>query len=310
MKPFKTLDEQIEILKNRNLKFKNKEDAKKYLLKYNYYNIVNCYSKFFMNNNGNYEKDTHFEDILEVHHFDKEIKNTILKYILEVERHFKSILAYNYAKFYKDNSEMYLNVSSYNENYKLKAIDIMLSIYKEIDKRSRHKTNNSIKHYYTKYKTVPIWVLIDYLTFGKVINFYKIIPEKIRNNVVKDLLIFLEDNLEKKLKIEIPPKNIDLVLDNILELRNITAHNNILLGYKFRNDLPFLPALHNIENINKNDNRQNINNTVLYLQLFLSKNQYNQFKKTIIKRIKKLKKKVSERIFKKIIYSFGLSEDW
>ena len=43
MKPFKNLDEQIEILKSRGLKFNDENKAKKYLLNYNYYNIINCY---------------------------------------------------------------------------------------------------------------------------------------------------------------------------------------------------------------------------------------------------------------------------
>ena len=46
MKPFKTLEEQIEILKSRNLKFEDEEKAKFYLLHNNYYNIINCYIKY------------------------------------------------------------------------------------------------------------------------------------------------------------------------------------------------------------------------------------------------------------------------
>ena len=49
MKPFKTLDQQLKILEDRNLKFKDKKAAKQYLLEYNYYNVVNAYSKFFIN---------------------------------------------------------------------------------------------------------------------------------------------------------------------------------------------------------------------------------------------------------------------
>ena len=72
MKPFKTLDQQLKILEDRNLKFNDKKEAKQYLLKYNYYNVVNAYSKFFINSDTNkYYDDVYFEDILEIHHFDK-----------------------------------------------------------------------------------------------------------------------------------------------------------------------------------------------------------------------------------------------
>ncbi len=47
-KPFKTLDEQISILKSRGLIIPDEEAAKLSLLCNNYYNVINYYSKFFM----------------------------------------------------------------------------------------------------------------------------------------------------------------------------------------------------------------------------------------------------------------------
>lgn len=49
MKPFKTIDEQYDLLLSRGLAFTNEEKAKQYPLNNNYYNIINCYAKFFMN---------------------------------------------------------------------------------------------------------------------------------------------------------------------------------------------------------------------------------------------------------------------
>ena len=42
MKEFKTIDEQIEILKDRGLIFKDTNMARRYLLTNNYYNIIKC----------------------------------------------------------------------------------------------------------------------------------------------------------------------------------------------------------------------------------------------------------------------------
>ena len=61
MKPFRTLDEQINILKNRNLNFKNENKAKEYLLKYNYYNVINCYSKYFCKSTNIYDDNVYIE---------------------------------------------------------------------------------------------------------------------------------------------------------------------------------------------------------------------------------------------------------
>lgn len=45
-KPFKTLDEQIDILKNRGLMIDDESKTKKILCFTNYYNVINCYSKY------------------------------------------------------------------------------------------------------------------------------------------------------------------------------------------------------------------------------------------------------------------------
>lgn len=306
MKPFKTLEEQIEILRQRNLEFKEEKRAKRYLLDYNYYNIINYYSKFFMDIKANkYYEGVYFEDILEVHHFDKEIKHSVFKAIMEIERHFKSILAYNYTKIFKDNLYSYLDINNYESNLILDVANTTSLFSKKISLKSREKNNNSIKHYINNHNSVPFWILVDHLTFGEVIKFYKLNKEKIRNAVVKDLIYFLEDNTKEKSKTQISSKNINLILENILELRNVTAHNNILLGLKLRNDLPYLDDIHSKLNINKTDNRQSFYHSILYFQLFLTKNQYEQLENGLKKRIKKLKNKINEAYYNEIVSSLG-----
>ena len=48
VKEFKTINEQIEILKMRGLVFDNEEFAKEKLLETNYYNTINGYKKLFI----------------------------------------------------------------------------------------------------------------------------------------------------------------------------------------------------------------------------------------------------------------------
>ena len=54
MRPFKNLEQQIQILRERGLAFDNEEEAKLYLLDNNYYNIINMYSKVFQENTNQY----------------------------------------------------------------------------------------------------------------------------------------------------------------------------------------------------------------------------------------------------------------
>ncbi|MCT3402453.1 hypothetical protein EFP57_09525 [Lactobacillus helveticus] len=70
-KTFKTLDEQIEILKNRHLLVPDEEKTKKYLLSTNYYSIINGYSKPFLKQKNLYLDDTTFDEIKSLYFFDK-----------------------------------------------------------------------------------------------------------------------------------------------------------------------------------------------------------------------------------------------
>ena len=47
MKEFKTLEEQIELLKTRNILFNDEESTRKILLHNNYYNIINGYKDLY-----------------------------------------------------------------------------------------------------------------------------------------------------------------------------------------------------------------------------------------------------------------------
>ena len=47
-KPFKTVEEQIAILESRGIHFSNKKDAARFLLKENYYAVVNGYKDAFL----------------------------------------------------------------------------------------------------------------------------------------------------------------------------------------------------------------------------------------------------------------------
>ena len=47
-KDFKTIDEQINILKSRGLKIGNEQKAKNILKKYNYFDVINGFESFFL----------------------------------------------------------------------------------------------------------------------------------------------------------------------------------------------------------------------------------------------------------------------
>ena len=89
MKPFKTIEEQIEQLKERGLVIPDEDKAKNVLLSNNYYNIINGYSKYFPMQGDNYIGNTTFDEVLHLYLFDVELKQTFFRAILAAELHIK-----------------------------------------------------------------------------------------------------------------------------------------------------------------------------------------------------------------------------
>lgn len=82
-KDFKTIDEQIEILKSRSLHIENEELAKEFLLYNNYYR-VSGYSLTLRNHDKFFENAT-FQNIIDIYNFDYELRHVLLKYLEKIE---------------------------------------------------------------------------------------------------------------------------------------------------------------------------------------------------------------------------------
>lgn len=117
-KEFKTINEQLKILKSRGLIIEDKSIAKEFLLYNNYYRISG-YSLTLRKNDIFYESTT-FQNIIDIYNFDHEFRHIILKYIEKIEVKFKSIYAYEFAKLY--GSTGYLDKSNFTNEEKYQKI--------------------------------------------------------------------------------------------------------------------------------------------------------------------------------------------
>ena len=308
MKPFKTLDEQIEILEKRGLTIDDKEKAKNYLLEYSYYNVINVYSKFFQYSENKYIPNASFNEIRSVHLFDQEIKSILFKYLIECEKHFKSIIAYRFSEYHKDIPFAYLQTSSYSSNDLLGLATTISILSKVILAETRSQKQNAIKHYYNNHTDVPLWVLNNKLTFGQVVKMYKQFDSKLKNNIAKDIAKYLSDNLNAQIILE--PKELENILFNLVEIRNCVAHNNHLFDYTCKNHIKYIKEIHEPLMITKKSPRQNVFNNILAMQTLLNKEQYALMHNTILKRSKTLNNKLSSISIDVILSKLGFPNNW
>ncbi|CCK86412.1 G6THV8 (Abi-like family protein) [Lactobacillus equicursoris DSM 19284 = JCM 14600 = CIP 110162] len=212
-KEFKSIDQQINLLQERGLTINDVERAKKYLLSNNYYNIINGYSKPFLESENLYIKNASFDEVSRLYFFDKELKQVLFNSILDAEHHLKSILAHRFAEAHPNNPEAYLDISSYNHEKSLSVAHVINSL-NGILRKNRQYRNNSIHHYSTKYNAVPIWVIIDYLTFGDLYALLNCLPDNLQNRVANDCTEFICSN-NPNFTGQFPPKTMLSFIKNI-----------------------------------------------------------------------------------------------
>lgn len=275
-KPFKTIDQQIELLEKRNLKFKDKEKAKEILLRNNYYNLINNFSKFMINGFNNYEDNTYFENILIVHDLDRELKKILFEYLTEIESIFKAMLIYEYCKEYQE-EYAFLNIRNYDKNNLSSAFSVISTYTNIINFYSNDKKANAIKHYISNHNDVPLWVLSSFLTLGQSIYFYNTLTPTLKYTIVKN---HINNNLSTENKIiRLDVAVFSSILENIRQIRNVVAHNNRLINFKCKNNIKYINELHNQD---KRKSRQTVYSTILTFKCFLDTNKYTNLENRLI----------------------------
>lgn len=309
MKEFKTLAEQIELLKQRGLIIPDEERAQKYLLSQNYYNLINGYAKFFPREGEFYTAQTTFDEITSLYVFEREIKQALLLGILEAETHLRAIFAYRFSEMYQKEPYAYLNINSYEHDKILFVAKTISNLSKKIISHSKDKKDSSIAHYVKKYNHVPIWVLVNYIDFGELRYLLMHSKKSLQNTVAKDCLEFIKQNIPINIE-PLPPETLNSFLDSINQVRNICAHNNRLIGFRCHQSTKYWRPLYSKYNISKSDDRRSAYDVFIALQCFLSKNEYAIMHNTLRKRFRNLSNKLTTISINIILKELGFPETW
>ena len=151
-KRFKTLDEQIEILRHKGLIINDEEYARNILVRENYF-FLNGYRFLFMKgiNNKTYISGTTFEEMYSLFLFDREFRNILFKYLLVIENNTKSIISYQLSKKYGYKESDYLKPRNFDfVPEKARQINDLLKKMKR-QVRVNGNQHSATKHYITNY---------------------------------------------------------------------------------------------------------------------------------------------------------------
>lgn len=224
-KPFKTFDEQIDILENKyNLFIENREMALTALQSLTYYDLINGYKDVFLVNDK-FEPGVSIGFLHMFTQIDKHIQSTIFKYSTIVENSYKSKLAYIIAKNFGVCEHDYLDESHYfksNNKITFKAVKRACTSIYDGSKPIPLPT----QHYVKKHNHIPPWILFKNLSFSNAINLFQLL----KPNEKKELadLIIPGENIDYYQKVEFIIASLNIVRS----FRNKIAHNLKFITYK------------------------------------------------------------------------------
>lgn len=219
-KKFLTYEEQINLLKSKGLKINNDMEAVEQLKQHSYFDLINGYKYPFKTTDGKYKTNSSFNDICALYNFDDEIRYVLLKRIMEVEIHIKSLLSYSFCEKFGEAQHTYLNTTNYNyanasNQFEInKLIQIITGILND------NKSFTYMRHQKEIYNNIPLWVLVKAMTFGNISRMYNYQLPQIQTRICKEFIGVNENALAS-------------FLDLLTRFRNVCAHNERLFDYKY-----------------------------------------------------------------------------
>ena len=283
-KVFKTLDEQIEILKNKGLVIDDIASAKEVLLRENYFFMMGYRHLFLRPNNPKlFLEGTNFRELYSLFYFDRQLRNIMFKNILIIENNAKSIFSYILSQKYGIKESDYLKSGNYNQSPdKQKQVnDLLKKMKRQI--RVNGGQHEATKHYIQNYGYIPLWVVVKVLSFGITSELFTIMK--------------VADQIEIAKEYGIDSEYLLIFLPILANYRNLCAHEDILYEHKTQKVIPDtiyhstlnIPFINNEYIYGKGD----LFSVVIIFKFLLSKDDFRLFMNELVYEIEALSGKLN-----------------
>ena len=266
-KEFRTLEEQIDILKAKGLIINNEQDVKDILFRENYF-FINGYRFLFYTKDRRFKEGTTFSELYSAFLFDRNLRNILFKNLLVVENNIKSVISYQLSKKYGYKEKDYLNPKNFNQDYKenRRVEDVLNKVQRQI--RVNGDKHTATSHYINKYKYVPLWILVKVLSFGLINELYGILKPEDKNEIADYY--------------KLSPEELKTYLQLLSNYRNLCAHEDMV--YNHRTQISIDNTIyHKLLNIKKDEFDEYVNgkndifSIVIILKRMLQKERFNEF---------------------------------
>ncbi|WP_170160802.1 Abi family protein [Nocardia puris] len=175
MKPFLSLDQQVQKLRDNGLSLTDAEavDARRFLQDHNYYRVSGSFRYFQadpVNQQNRFTAEASFAKIRQAHDFDRHLAVRLQAGLAEFEIVFRSQLAYLVAK--STGPDSYLYETTYDGGDSTKK-----ALIKSINDELERSTERFVQHHRRLGQPVPIWAAVEVFSLGTSSKLYGLIAD-------------------------------------------------------------------------------------------------------------------------------------
>lgn len=242
--------------------------------------------------------NTSFEDIVALYEFDEELRGLFFKYLCHTEIKLRSSISYYFCQKHGERQEEYLNPANYSKTNKKGIIKLIKMLGKMANKNKDHKY---LIYQRKKYHNVPLWVILNALTFGQISKMFEFLPQNLQGLICQDFGNIKKNEMIKYLKV-------------LTLYRNVCAYNDRLFSYHISIDIPDT-LIHKKLNIPEKGSKykygkNDLFSVVIAFRYLLPQNDFLRFKKQLVHIFNQYEKKNSNLRLYKLYEYMGFPSNW
>lgn len=313
-KKYLSLDEQIDLLKSKNLIINNEKNAKKILQDVGYYKLINaykipCVEDVLGTGNRKYFEGVTIENLCDLHKFDLALETITFEATTKIEIKIKSLMSDIISSKYGTKINKYLRAENFlpdkgGDPDEYTFVKMKKFIKGEIKKQIANK-HPAIIWNQQKYNNFPFWVIANILTLGSISKIFSKLQVCDQIEIAKHFGLNYVD--------------LGQYLKHVTLVRNVCAHNDVLYRYKVTNNIPQkrIESIYKILKIEKDDKTgrykvgtNDLLATIIIFKLLLDKQSFNEFKTKFSGLLKTLCNKIPQKVYNNVVVEMGVVDTY
>ena len=211
-KPARTVEEQLQLLKDRGMQFRSEPNALEALQNISYYRLKGYWWDMQSDRtNHTFQKESYFEDVIERYNFDRDLRIILFDAIERVEISLRTKMIYHlslsYGSTWYNRTDLFINIENHTENIT------------HLNREFGYSQEIFIKDYKRRYpeEEPEAWKIFEIASLGTLSKFYKNLNHQLpaKAKIANEMGLNLHNELSSW-------------LEAITYVRNIIAHHSRL----------------------------------------------------------------------------------